>query len=70
MGKQKSLDVIISCIEDLMTQGGLESEQTDALVTALRTLNRHRRRTPSSADVYRIVRVVAEKVSRAFISKQ
>lgn len=67
MGKQKNLNVIISCIEELMAQDGLEPEQTDALVTALKVVDHHRRKaSPSNADVYRLVRIVAEKVSRSF----
>lgn len=71
MGKQKNLHVIISCIEELMTQDGLESEQTDALVTALKVVNHHRQNAnPSNADTYRLVRIVADKVSKAFIRRK
>lgn len=64
----QSLQVIISCIEELMAQDGLESEQKDALVSALKVVERFRRNaTPSKADLDRIVRIVAEKVSTNFI---
>jgi hypothetical protein len=68
MGRQKNLHVIISCIEELVAQDGLGPEQTDALVTALKAVDRHRRdANPSNADTYRLVRIVAEKVSEVFI---
>jgi hypothetical protein len=43
MGRQKDLHVITSCIEELMAQDGLESEQKDALVTAMKAVNHFRR---------------------------
>jgi len=68
MGRQKNLHVIMSCIEELLTQDGLESEQKDALATALKAVKHFRRNaTPSEADVYRIVRIVAEEISKNFI---
>ena len=45
MGRQKDLHVITSCIEELMAQDGLESEQKDALVTAMKAVNHFRRNT-------------------------
>jgi hypothetical protein len=51
-----------------MAQDGLESEQKDALVTAMKAVNHFRRNTtPSDADVYRIVRIVAEEIAKNFI---
>lgn len=71
MGRQKDLHVITSCIEELMAQDGLESEQKDALVTAMKAVNHFRRNTtPSDADVYRVVRIVAEEIAKNFIRKQ
>jgi hypothetical protein len=68
MGRQKNLHVIISCIEELMAQDGLESDQKDDLAAALKAVEPFRRNvTPSKADVYRIVRIVAEKISKNFI---
>ena len=68
MGRQKNLHVIISCIEELMAQDGLESDQKDDLAAALKTVKHFRRNvTPSDADVYRVVRIVAEKISKNFI---
>jgi CDP-diacylglycerol pyrophosphatase len=68
MGRQKNLHVIMSCIEELMAQDGLESDQKDDLAAALKAVKYFRRKvTPSDADVYRIVRIVAEKISKNFI---
>jgi hypothetical protein len=71
MGRHKDLHVITSCIEELMAQDGLESEQKDALVTAMKAVNHFRRNTtPSDADVYRVVRIVAEEIAKNFIRKK
>jgi hypothetical protein len=68
MGRNKNLHVIISCIEELMTHDGLESDQKDDLAAALKAVEHFRGNvTPSEADVYRIVRIVAEKISKSFI---
>jgi hypothetical protein len=68
MGRQTNLHVIISCIEELMAQDGLESDQKDDLAAALKAVKHFRRDvTPSEADVYRIVRIVAERISKNFI---
>jgi len=68
MGRQKNLYVIISCIEELMAEDGLESDQKDDLAAALKAVEHFRHNvTPSKADIYRIVRIIAEKVSKNFI---
>src|SRR5580658_6123520 len=48
MGRQKNLHVIMSCIEELMAQDGLESDQKDDLAAALKAVKHFRRNvTPS-----------------------
>lgn len=71
MARHNNLQVIGSCIEELMAQDGLESEQIDALETAMKAVSRFRSNTtPSDSDVFRLVRIVAEKIATNFIHQK
>jgi hypothetical protein len=67
MKKQRDLQVCIALIRAWLTQGGLESEQMDALIGVQKAL-RQLRRSPQldKALVYQAVREITEKLVKAF----
>jgi hypothetical protein len=68
MRKQRDLKVCIALIRAVLTQGGLEPKQKDALDNALRTI-KELRRAPSANRhiVYQAVRTITEELVKAFI---
>ena len=68
MKKQRDLQVCIALIRALLTQGGLEPKQMNALVNALKTIKQIRR--SSSLDkkqIYQAVRSITEELVLAFV---
>jgi hypothetical protein len=71
MRKQRDLQACISRIEEIHAQGGLEPEQKDALVNAVKTIKRLRRLPSADRQiVYRAVRRITEELVKAFIKHE
>ncbi len=68
MKRQRDLRASIACIQALLAQDGLEPEQKNALVKALKALKLIRRKTnPSKEDFYVVVRQITEEIFTAFM---
>ena len=68
MRKQRDLNVCIVLIRTLLTKGGLEPEQMNALENALKTIKELRR--SSSLDriiIFQAVRTITEELVTAFV---
>jgi hypothetical protein len=71
MKKQRDLNVCIDLIRTLLTQGGLEPEQMNALENALKTIKELRRSSSlDKASIYRAVRKITEDLVKVFVKRK
>jgi hypothetical protein len=68
MKRQRDLHAVIARIQAMLAQDGLEPEQKNALVKALKALKLIRRKAnPTKQDFYLVVRQIAEDLFTAFM---
>jgi hypothetical protein len=71
MKRQRDLHASLSCIQEWLTQGGLEPEQRNALVKASKALKGFRRQAnPSKEAAYRVIRTITEDLVKVFIGRE
>jgi hypothetical protein len=71
MKKQRDLNVCIVLIRTLLTKGGLEPEQMNALENALKTIKELRRSSSlDRATVFQAVRTITEDLVKAFVEHE
>ncbi len=71
MKRQRDLHASLACIQAMLAQDGLEPEQRNALVKALKGLKQLRRdANPSKQIVYRVIRAITEDIVKVFIQQK